>query len=167
MYLLGNEKPLQIDSVDMYVREYVLEDGDTKTTYKVVDDKSIPAPTLAKRRLVMLNAGVSLKKLGRAVFFLADFIKVSKPDMWFIDSAGLVFSHKKSTRALLQHKKVSRMIPIASGGALIEVQGVPGRFKTLYTPGPTQRYAGMLKIGMGYILYGLYEELHKDSWRLV
>ena len=52
-----------------------------------------------------------------------------------------------------------------AGGSIIEVEGIPSRFKTLYTLRKDELYAGILKDGFEYILYGVYKEKHKDTRR--
>jgi hypothetical protein len=52
-------------------------------------------------------------------------------------------------------------------GAVIEVEGLVQRFKCMYRPRPEQHYVGILKWGLGYLLYGFYEEKLKESYRLV
>ena len=59
------------------------------------------------------------------------------------------------------------MIAIKGGGAIIEVEGFPTRFKTLYTPKEDEVFAGILVNGMTHILYGVYTKLHNDTWRMI
>lgn len=157
MYHLGSDKPMVLDNVVLYYLQY-----EDKTTYKIVDDRNIDKPTLALRRLELAKNNIKLKKLGKATFFLADFIKLATRSTWFIDSQGKVFQYKKSTSVPLVFKKIKKVIAIPTGGALIEVEGIPSRFKTLYMPSVENRYAGLLRNKMGYILYGTYpQELTK------
>jgi hypothetical protein len=155
-----------MDGVVLYYRQYVLDD-EIKETYHIIDDTTIDKPTLALRRIELLKMQVKLQKLGKATFFLADFIKLASRNTWFIDSSGLVFQYKKHRSAKLTFKKVKRVIPIKTGGAIIEVEGIPSRFKTLYVPDANNRYAGLIVDGMGYILYGMYPEKLKDSRRMI
>jgi hypothetical protein len=151
----------------MYIRQYLLEDNTEKQTYSVIDDKNIPAPTLAKRRLIMANQGVRLKPLGTAVFFLGDFIKIAIPTMWFIDSSGQVFRYKKSTKAKLTFRKIVFKHNIPTGGAILQVEGISSRFKCLFAPRPDEQYAGILHMGLSYILYGVYDTKYDSTWRMV
>jgi hypothetical protein len=155
-----------MEGVVLYYRQYELED-EIKETYHIIDDSTIEQPTLALRRIELLKMQVKLQKLGRATFFLADFIKLANKNTWFIDSAGTVFQYKKHKRAKLIFKKIKRIIPILTGGAIIEVEDSLTRFKTLHTPDASSKYAGLLLYGMGYILYGLYPDKLEDSWRMI
>lgn len=167
VFRLGDEKPITLEGVTLYYRQYLEEDDNIKEVYRIVDDKNVEGATLSIRRLKLLQDGVKLKKLNRAMFFLSDFIKLSNPQSWFIDSEGTIFQHKKSKSLKLIFKKIKRIIRIPTGGVLLEVDGIPGRFKTLYTPPPTNKYAGMLVNGMGYILYGTYETELKPTRRMI
>jgi hypothetical protein len=121
------------------------------------------------RRLKMKSLGVPLFKLSKAIFFLGDLIKISKPNMYFIDANGRLFTYKKETRAKLKYYKVSKVLDIPTGGVIVETEELSSRFKALFAPTiPLQNlYVGVLQVGMSHILYGFYEEKHKDTWRLV
>lgn len=141
------------------------EDG----TYnvQVLDDKDIPGDTLAARRLVLLKQGIKLKKLGNAIFFIGDLIKLAHHGVWFIDSLGNLFTHIKMERASLVFRKIVKKIPINTGGYIIEVEGLPTRFKCLHGPKATEPYAGILKHGNNHILYGFYEKEYDKTWRKI
>lgn len=167
VYRLGLEQPNFIDNVTLFLQEYKDEENNPIYTYRIVDDKNINKPTLALRRLELAKNGTKLKRLSRAMFFLADFIKLATRSTWFIDNNGMVFQYKKEKHIKLLFKPIKQVIPINTGGAIIEVEGIPSRFKTLYMPSDSNKYAGLLQDGMGYILYGTYAEPPKNSRRLV
>jgi len=167
VYRLGLELPQYSNGVVMYYRHYLLEDGTEESRYYVVDDTNVPGATLARRRLYLYQQGVRLKPVSRAVFFLGDLIKVATASTWFIDSAGNVFRYKKQARAKLTFKKIKQRHLIPTGGAILEVEGIATRFKCLYAPRDHEIYAGILQMGMQYILYGVSETKHKDTWRMV
>ena len=167
VFRLGAEKPHFIDGVVVFVRQYLDEDKNLIQKYKVVDDTNLPGDTLALRRLILLKNKVKLKPINNAIFFLGDLIKLAHRKIWFIDSLGNIFQYKKSMVAKLQFKKIKYIQEIPTGGAIIEVEGIAHRFKTLFTPRNFEQYAGILKHGNTHILYGLYKEKHKDSWRMV
>lgn len=167
VYRLGLEPPNFIGNVVLFYQEYKDDEGNPIQKYRVVDDKDIDKPTLALRRLELAKNKVKLKRLSRAVFFLADFIKLATRETWFIDSNGMVFQYKKEKHIKLLFKPIKQIIPIDTGGAIIEVEGIPSRFKTLYMPDSLNKYAGVLQDGMGYILYGTYIEPPKNSRRLI
>ena len=167
VFLLGEEQPLFVDGVCFYSRTYIDQDANQTSVIKIVDDKNLPAPTLAKRRLSLLASGVKLKRIGTAVFFLGDLIKLATAKRWFVDSSGLVFKYTKSTTVKLMFKPIELIHSIPSGGAIIKVKGIPSRFKCLYEPEAHEIYAGVLKIGLSYILYGVYDTLHDDTRRKI
>lgn len=170
VYLLKKIKPSEDLGVIFYGKETYTEDEEggiiTNTELQVVDDIAIEGATLAARRLRLKALGVPLFKLSKAFFFLGDFIKVSSPTQWFIDSSGKIFTHTKSTRASLVCKKITNIFSIGSGGAIIEVEYAQ-RYKVLHTPDPKLQWAGILTQGYQQILYGLYEEQFDETWRLI
>lgn len=162
VYLIGTEKPQEEDGVIFYHRI----DKDGKEHRLIVDNKNWHHETISQRRLkCLMLPEVKLAKLTHAIFFLADLIKLSGPKVWFIDNYGKLFIYNKSYKAQLVIKPISRIIP-NYGTTIIEVDGIETRFKCLYAP-KQEKYAGLLKIGHGYILYGLYSEKPKDTWRMV
>lgn len=161
------QQPNFLDGVVFFVKSYVDEDGNIVEKVQIVDDTNLAQASLAERRLALLRDGVPLRNLGKAVFFLGDFIKLAKPNTWLIDSIGKVFCYNKTRMVKLKFRKIKKVIPIPAGGALIEVEGIPGRFKSLWGPRDDEIYAGVLEDRMGYILYGLYRELHKDTVRKI
>ena len=134
---------------------------------RVIDDTNIAAASFAHRRLRMKMDGVKLHRLKNAIFFLGDFIKLAKPKVWFIDSAGKLFNYKKSTRAKLLFHPISMVVPLSTGGALIEACGVATRFKVLYVPESDMTHVGILSLNKSLILYGLYDKQYDETWRLV
>ena len=140
---------------------------ETESVYRIVDDRNIQLDSLALRRLAIKAQGVKLFKINKALFFLGDLIKIAKPNMWFIDSAGKLFTYHKQTRALLKFYRIRYNIPISGGGSIIEAEGLPSRFKSLFSPEQDKKYVGILHMGRSQILYGYYTEQHKDTWRMV
>jgi hypothetical protein len=157
VYRVGYIKPLQEEGVSFFLK--------VDNSIEVLDDRSVEAPTLAKRRLIM-QSSTKLAKLTRAYFFLGDLIRDSDPKLWYIDSAGKVFQYIKSTMATLVSKKILNIIRI-NGGVLIEAEGTPGRFISLYPPTVEQKYISLLKLNKSHILYGFTKEYHTDTRRKI
>ncbi len=151
----------------MYVSATVTETGDYNYDYSIVDDKNVEGNTLGVRRLRLLEKGNKLKKLSKAIYFIGDVIKLGKKGTWFIDNSGYLFTYVKSRRVPLTFHKIAKIVPIQTGGALIEIKGLPGRFKTLHNPLNSDKYAGILIDGMKYVLYGLFPEKHQNTHRAV
>ncbi len=168
VFRLGNKKPLENEGVLYFLSEYAdKESGAITHNIRVVDDKTQPGATLGLRRLAMKSTGVSLYPIRIAVYFLGDLIKLANSETWFIDSSGRLFQHKKFKRAKLQIKKIKKVLPGTGIGCVLELEGIASRFKCMTHPEAHQKYAGVLFIDNGYILYGLYESEAKESWRLV
>jgi hypothetical protein len=167
VFRLGEKRPTIDAGVTFFMAEYSDKDSAKySSNYRIVDDKNIDKPTLGLRRL-MLAQKVSLFPIGSAIYFLADLIKLAKSTTWFVDNTGQVFQHKKSTRAKLTTKKIKQVLPASTLGCVIEVDGLSQRFKSMQPPQAYQKYAGLLEISGGHILYGFYETQIKDTWRLV
>lgn len=151
-----------------YCNEYFnIDTAEFNKVVSIVDDTNIPEQTLSRRRLRAKAQGTALYPLRRAIFFLGDFIKLAKRGYWFIDSNGKLFTYNKVAKAKLSFHKIKKIIPSKSTGSLIEVEGIPHRFKTLYIVKNSMRYAGILSRGHTHILYGVYEQKYKDTWRLI
>lgn len=170
VYRLGEHKPTVEGALVYYSREYIdLESGtDRKVGLRIVDDKTIAHNTLGLRRLELAqDPSVNLFPIRTAYYYLGDVVKTAKRTTWFIDSAGVPFQYKKSSRAKLTCHPVIKVLPLKGMGAIVELQGIPTRFKTLFAPKDDTPYAGVLQWGLGYILYGFYAEPFKPSHRMV
>ena len=167
VFKLGTNKPLTESGVTFYYHQKQLEEGEL-VTVRIVDDKNMPQETLSLRRLQLsLETGVSLFRISKAIYFLGDLIKISTPQTWFIDNTGRVFNYKKTSRAKLKIYPIAQLIPIKTGGVIVEAKGILTRFKALYVPETGMDYVGILHWGKSLILYGFYEQQHDDSWRMV
>lgn len=131
---------------------------------KVLDDKNLSGDTLGKRRLQIDKS----YRLSTAIYYLKDIIKVSSGTTWFIDSTGFTFKYTKSKSVPLVFKKITKVIPIPTGGALLELDNNFNRYKVMYAPNDQELYAGLLVFSPHvYILYGLYDKLYKDTRRKI
>lgn len=162
IYLVGYSPPIKEGE-----KTYYLYKKDDTEIVAVIDDKSVPGHSLARRRLSLLQNGVNLAKLKYAIFFISDLLKLSKKGTWFVDSEGYCFEYVKTKRVPLIFKEVSKIIPLNHGGALVEVKGIMSRFKVLHAPSIVDKYAGLLVLEGGYLLYGLYSTKLKDTTRVV
>lgn len=164
VFYVGKE-PMQEGNISYFVfKTKNLEDDVYKV--KVLDDKSIDANTLAKRRLLLSNNGVDLYDLKYAIYFIGDLIKITKGTTWFIDSSGKIFNYKKSKRCKLVFKKLKNKLNY-NGTNLLEVEGYSNRFKVLYEPEPNKTWAAILLTPTGPVLYGLYDKQYKDTARYI
>lgn len=165
---MGSTKPVIDDGIVVYFN--IVRDDDTLADdyhVQVVDDTSLPGKTLAARRIILMVQGTPLKKLSKAVFFLGDLIKLAKPYHWFIDSVGQVFNYRKQGTYKLVFRRITKLIPIPSGGAILTIESFNERFKCLYKPKLEEHFAGILQYGITNILYGVYTEKHKDTHRKI
>lgn len=157
-----------VDGVVYFHSEYSdKETSENIVNARFVDDRTINQPTLGRRRLKLKELGVRLYPIGKAIYFLGDLIKVANSTTWFIDSAGKYFQYKKSKLVKLTCHKIEKVLPTRGLGAVLELRGIPTRFKTAIKPSPEQQYAGILHLGHSLILYGVYYEEFKPSKRKV
>lgn len=167
VFLIGNEEPTINDKVSFYYSITEDIDGNRTTKYSIIDDKNIDKDTLALRRIELIKSGVKVRRLKYAIFFLGDLIKIAKQTTWFIDSLGKIFNFRKTRKVRLIFDKIKKIIPVRTGGAIIEATTIPGRYKCLYSPGPEYLFVGFLKIDMSYILYGFYKTKQKPTFRMI
>lgn len=168
VFKLTTRKPLEFEGLLYYKAESINKDtAEYKSNIYIIDDKTIELPTLSRRRLELKTNGVKLYSINKAVYFLADLIKISKPGLWWIDSNGKVFEYKKTTKAKLRYYKIQNWFPVPGLGAVIQVEGIPQRFKTIFRPSATETWCAVLEFDRIKILYGFYDKKYPDTWRLV
>jgi len=168
VFRLSEKDPQHNEGVCFYATEYSdLDTNELSANIRIVDDKNIDKPTLSRRRLHMAANNVLLYPIRQAIYFLGDLLKVAKATTWFIDSEGLLFQYKKSTRAKLIVKKIKQVLPTDGLGAVIELEGIAHRFKTVFKPDADAQYAAVLQSGLTYIFYGLYKDKPAESWRMI
>lgn len=167
VYWLGN-LDLKKEGTSIYVENEYLntETLETHINKLVIDDVSVVGSSLGKRRLKLLKT-CNLFPISKSLYFLGDLIKLATNKTWFIDSRGVTFTYKKTTRAKLTCHKIKNILPAIGMGAILEVEGIPQRFKVIYRPFNDESYVGVLTTNNSYILYGLYEEPFKNSYRKI
>lgn len=164
VFRVGTREPKQQDGVTFLYNEYADMDNVLHTNISIIDDKNIDKTTLGLRRLNIDKD--KLYSLSISISTLQDLIKLAKPNTWFIDSAGQLFTYKKTTRAKLATHKIIQILPVSAIGCVLEVEGFSERFKSVQIP-VLERYAGILTYNSKNLLYGLYTEKIKPTWRLV
>jgi hypothetical protein len=167
VFRIGTTKPEMQEGVTFFLQGKNVGTDTEEFKMIIVDDKDMPGHSLAMRRLQMRDKGVELYKLSTGIFFLSDLIKLAKPGTWFIDKEGSVFSYTKTKKVRLIYRPIQSVFPLPAGGAVIEIKGIPSRFKVLYAPTSEQTHAGLLCVGTGFILYGLYDQMYEDTTRAI
>ena len=168
VFRLGEREPQQDNGVVYYSTAYTdLDTSEHTATLRIVDDTNIEAPTLSRRRLELLVQEVKLFPIRQAIYFLVDLLKIAKNTTWFIDSTGILFQYSKTRRARIVVRRITKILPTEGLGAVIEVEGIAHRFKTVFKPDADAEYAAVLQCGLSYIFYGLYKDKPNESWRMV
>lgn len=167
VYRLNKDVPLKNGTI-LYYRNtrYNIDNNTTWDIIRIIDDTSINEASLGRRRLHIPNKHKF--PIRRCYMYPKDLIRQGSNGYWLIDSSGKLFQYTKSTKVPLICRKITNILPGVNGiGSVIEVEKLTSRFKTLYIPNNQERYAGLLKFGRGYLLYGLFTNEFKDTWRMV
>jgi hypothetical protein len=168
VFKLKTTRPLTEQGLVFYRNETLdLDTAESATRIRVVDDQSLSGTSLGRRRLQLKQAKVPLYPIKVTIYFLGDLVKLTSRPCWFIDNTGKLFQYKKSTRAKLHCKKISKVFPLKGLGSVIEVEGMTTRFKTIFKPQDSENYAGIVEYSGGAFLYGLYEEPFNTTWRKI
>jgi hypothetical protein len=168
VYRLLNKPPEWKNDMLVYENTYMHIDTANEYTHTKIVDAKIPGQTLSRRRLHMEAKGMPLYPLKKAAFFLHDFIKLAGNGYYFIDSVGKLFKYKKSKSCRLIFRKVTRIIPSESSGSIVEVQGLPQRFKTLVNLSNSYGlWAGLLEYNGTWLFFGVYNEQYRDTRRMI
>lgn len=167
VYWLGNLE-LKKEGTSIYVENEYLntETLETHISKLIIDDGSVVGDSLGKRRLKLYRT-CTLFPINKTIYFLGDLIKLATSKTWFIDNQGNTFTYRKTTRAKLTCHKIKNILPAIGMGAVLEVEGIPQRFKVIYRPFNDESYVGVLTTNNSYILYGLYKEPFKNSYRKI
>jgi len=158
IYPLPDYYQLQQDLVGSYVINF-------KNNKLYVDPTSIEQPSLARRRLALSsNPEQKLLRLKNPLNSYVDMI--NSPHKRFIDSSGRIIRYQKSRTARLAYYKISSFEETTMG-YVINVQGLHCKFFINRAPKLHEKYAGILHVGRGFVLYSLEAEKHKDTFRKI
>jgi hypothetical protein len=162
-------KPPEIEGSVLFYRTYYKnkDTGTISANIRFIDDLSIDKPTLGQRRAIMASNGAKLLLIKKAYHFLGDFIGQAKSGRWYIDNLGRHFKYEKQVYADLNFYKIKKIIPGKTTGSIIEVEGIPTRFKTLFNIPVENQYAGILSNTGSHILIGTFEKPYKSSRRKI
>lgn len=167
VFKLGINKPIVENNIVYYTSEYYVKDTqEFKTSIRVIDNRNLAYATLGLRRLILRNTEKNLYPIKTAIYFIGDLIKLAKPNVWFIDNLGRFFQYKKTKRVKLVCYKIKTILPNKGLGSILELENHTQRYKCMFSP-RTQRYVGLLHINNGYVLYGLYDEPFKSTYRAI
>jgi hypothetical protein len=153
VYYLGYLKPIREGNLLYYIR---VKNG--TEFIEVIDNLDYKEPSLSKRRLRVLGSGMALYRIKKCFFYYADLLKFATPVKYFVDSAGNVFNYRKSLRCTITYHVVDK-ITRTSLGAVVELKGLPIRFKILHYPIDFPKYASIINAGKAKLLYGLHDKI--------
>lgn len=138
-----------------------LSDG----SYRVIDNLNFEDSTLAMRRLRhAANSGdllhYPLFKLNKPVYSIVDMLHSECSR--FIDSSGRIINWTKEKFYRLKTYKIKHFTQVEDGYVLT-LQGLHCRFFINRAPHVDEKFARVLRVGRGYLLYELTSECVKDS----
>ena len=141
-----------------------MSDGSTR----LLDDLSYPG-SLGRRRMQYEVSNDPFKKklfkLTKPIFRFEDLIHYSITTK-FIDTAGRVFNYTKTVFHPLDYYKIIKFVE-NKNGYTVEVKGLHCRFFLTKTPELHWKYAGILRIGRGFLLYDFAEERKPSTRRKI
>lgn len=142
----------------------VVEDNDGN--YKVIDNMNMPGHSLGVRRLQHLMDVKpfqrKLFKLSRPSYSLSDMLH-RKINM-FIDSSGKIYNHVKTTFVPVETYKLKSFVEYQEGYVLY-VQNLHCRFFINRAPNLHEKYVQVLRVGRGFVMYGLIDK-HEKTRRI-
>lgn len=142
-----------------------VEDNDGN--YKVIDNLDMPGHTLGVRRLQHLMDTSSiikrkLLKLSRPSYSLSDMLH--RKINLFIDSSGKVYNHVKTTFVPVETFKLKSFVEYPEGYVLY-VHNLHCRFFINRAPNLHEKYVQVLRVGKGFVMYGLTDK-HTKATRI-
>lgn len=168
VFKIGTNKPVIENNIVFYITEYYIKDTATIVkSIRIIDDKNLDGATLGLRRLELFKRKQKLYRIKIALYFIGDLIKLATPNTWFIDNAGNCFQYKKTKKVKLLCFKIKQVLPAENSlGSVLELENHVHRYRCLFSP-KTEKYVGLLSVDRGFILYALYNEPFKTTYRLI
>jgi len=127
----------------------------------ILDDTSMSGDTLGARRLYLRvqSPELVLFKLNHPIYDFKDLLHSEYKN--FIDSAGKVFKYYKSKSAKVHSYEVDSYEPVANG-FVVNIKNLHCKFFINYAPQITDKYAEVLHVDMGFVLYKLNHQQVPD-----
>ena len=125
---------------------------------------SMPGTTLGIRRLQhSLEQGLFTKKLlklNKPIYTIVDMLHSNTSK--FIDSSGKIFNYTKTKFFPLESFKISSFVE-TEDGYVINVHSIHCNFFLKRAPHVDEKFARVLRVGKGFLLYELSSEYEKPS----
>jgi hypothetical protein len=138
--------------------------------FKLLDAPSIEADSLGMRRLLYASApsieNYQLYKLSLPIHRYADIFMFIDEYSTYIDSKGVVFKYTRSMYVPLKYHRIKKFT-LLDTGALIHLPFIHTPFYINRPPRLEDKYAGLLHVGKGYVLYSIEEELKPNTRRMI
>ena len=140
------------------------------TTYKntyVLDDIGSKEPNYFRRRIKLASEGYTLYHLRIRADTIEELIKY-KTGTHFIDKSGHVFRYKKGKKFYkLESHPIQKKIFDPERGTIVYLRDIPHPILYPHRIPAYIRYAGLLNIEGGHILYNLTDKQFKTTRRKI
>lgn len=124
----------------------------------IIDNRNLTGSSLGQRRLRINEKPKYILK--KAIYTCKDLIKCYNKT--FIDSKGKIFNYIKMKTVPLIYKRIVKRV-----GTIIYLKDINCPFSIPKDLDPDIKYAGVLKIDQGYLLYDLSYTFKKRTWRKI
>ncbi len=162
IFPLRDDIPIQISEGEKFIE---MPDG----SYRLLDTSEFEG-NLAQRRLQYhCSTRLFWKKLfelEKPLFRFEMLLHYSAKCTRFIDSNGKIFKYRKSTYYPLSYHKIEKFVETPRGYAVV-VKGFHCRFFIPVEPALEWKYAGIITVGRGFVLYDFSEVQKKSTRRMI
>ena len=132
---------------------------------KILDDLNYTGNLGMRRLQSSASSDRKLFPLSKPIFRFEDLIRYKKSSR-FIDNSGYIFNYTKSVYYPLTYHKIVKFIETKNGYA-VEVKKFHCRFFLTVEPKLEWKYAGIIRVGRGFLLYDLAETKLADTRRML
>lgn len=144
--------------------------GPASTDWRLLDAPQLPYATVGLRRLNYMSAptveNYALYKLSVPIYRYSDIFQyINNTDM-FLDTSGKIIQYERTRYVPLIYHKIKKFKE-TSGGYTIEIEDVHSPLFLNREPSIDDRFAGILQIGKGYVLYSLEPDRLNNTRRMV
>lgn len=123
-------------------------------TTQILDDTAVPGESLGQRRLYisMHQPKAPLFKLSQPIYSIRDLLLIKHRN--FIDSAGKVFKYYKSNSGTVESYLIESIEP-RNGAFILTCKNLHCKFVLYSAPEIGTKYAEIIRVDLGFILYNL------------
>lgn len=148
---------IHTDNNVVYIKSYT-------GTY-IIDNKNLLGDSLGKRRLRIPK--IDLYPLNVCINNIKGLIQLNVGTQKYIDYNGNIFEYTKKKYYKLIYRPITKYRKVDGVGVVIYVREIITPFTIPYETDLLDKFAGILKLNTGYMLYEITNERKKDTRRKV